>query len=96
MTVLVAGTDCGAVAEQASKVANVDKVLYCDEAGLGNGLAENMSKAVAAAVAAGGLLFLSAYSRTELFLHRVSSLICQFNIYDFNVILPIIRSCCFF
>jgi len=54
VTVLVAGTDCGAAAEQASKVANVDKVLCCDEAGLGNGLAENMSKAVAAAVAAGG------------------------------------------
>jgi electron transfer flavoprotein alpha subunit len=75
VTVLVAGSDCGAAAEQASKVANVDKVLCCDEAGLGNGLAENMSKAVAAAVAAGGWCNLFACSRTEVF----HFLICQFN-----------------
>jgi len=53
VTVLVAGSDCGAAAEQASKVANVHKVLCCDDPVLGKGLAENMSKAVAAAIAAG-------------------------------------------
>lgn len=53
VTVLVAGQGCGGAAEQAAKVSNVHKVLCCDDAALGNGLAENMSKVVAAAVEAG-------------------------------------------
>lgn len=43
ITVLVAGTDCGTVAEAAAKVAGVDKVLVADNAALGHHLAENLT-----------------------------------------------------
>jgi len=41
VTVLVAGHNCGAVAEAASRVAGVSKVLCADDAGLEHALAEN-------------------------------------------------------
>ncbi|MBV1914814.1 MAG: FAD-binding protein [Pseudomonadales bacterium] len=41
VTILVAGSDCGAVAEQAAKVAGVAKVLVADNAAYANMLAEN-------------------------------------------------------
>jgi electron transfer flavoprotein alpha subunit len=40
---LVAGSGCGAVAEQAAAVAGVSKVLSCDDAAYANQLAENMT-----------------------------------------------------
>ena len=40
---LVAGSDCGAVADQAAAVAGVSKVLSCDDAAYANQLAENMT-----------------------------------------------------
>ena len=40
---LVAGSDCGAVADQAAAVAGVSKVLSCDDAPYANQLAENMT-----------------------------------------------------
>ena len=40
---LVAGNDCGAVADQAAAVAGVSKVLSCDDAAYANQLAENMT-----------------------------------------------------
>ncbi|AZZ92012.1 electron transfer flavoprotein subunit alpha/FixB family protein [Hahella sp. KA22] len=45
--VLVAGADCGAVAEAASKVAGVAKVLHADNAAYGHFLAENLGLLVA-------------------------------------------------
>jgi len=54
VTVLVAGSDCSAVAEQASKVANVSKVLLCQDPSLAKGLAENMSVCAAAAAKSAG------------------------------------------
>lgn len=45
--VLVAGEGCGAVAEQAAKVAGVSKVLVCDNAAYANQLAENMTPLIA-------------------------------------------------
>ncbi len=43
VTLLVAGSDCGAVAEQAAKVAGVAKVAVADDAAFANGLAENLA-----------------------------------------------------
>ncbi|WP_237056232.1 electron transfer flavoprotein subunit alpha/FixB family protein [Microbulbifer sediminum] len=45
--VLVAGADCGAVAEAAAKVEGVSKVLVADNAAYGHQLAENVAKLVA-------------------------------------------------
>ena len=44
--ILVAGTDCAAVAEQAAKIANVAKVLVADSPAYEHGLAENMGDLV--------------------------------------------------
>ncbi|MDD9902247.1 MAG: FAD-binding protein [Rhodospirillaceae bacterium] len=44
--ILVAGSDCGAVAEAAAQVAGVSKVLCADAAELGNMLAENVAPLV--------------------------------------------------
>jgi electron transfer flavoprotein alpha subunit len=46
--VLIAGANCGAAAEAASKIAGVSKVLVADAAHLGNGLAENVTEQVIA------------------------------------------------
>ena len=46
VTVLVAGKDCGAVADAAAKVAGVSKVLKADDAAYENGLAENVAPLV--------------------------------------------------
>ncbi len=43
ITVLVAGSDCNAAAEQAAKAAGVNKVLVADNAAYANMLAENVS-----------------------------------------------------
>ena len=43
VTILVAGQDCGDVAQQAAKVEGVGKVLHCDDAVCANQLAENMT-----------------------------------------------------
>ncbi|ROS00015.1 electron transfer flavoprotein alpha subunit [Sinobacterium caligoides] len=47
VTVLVAGADCGAAAEQASQVVGVNKVVVADNAVYANQLAENVSVLVA-------------------------------------------------
>jgi len=46
--VLVAGANCGAVAEQAAKVAGVSKVLVADAPHFADGLAENVSEQILA------------------------------------------------
>ena len=43
VTLLVAGLDCGSVAEQAAKVAGVAKVIVADDGAFANGLAENVA-----------------------------------------------------
>jgi electron transfer flavoprotein alpha subunit len=43
VTLLVAGLDCGAVADQAAKVAGVAKVIVADDGAFANGLAENVA-----------------------------------------------------
>jgi len=48
MSLLVAGSGCGAVAEQAAKVAGISKVLVADSAEYANGLAENVANLVVA------------------------------------------------
>lgn len=47
ITILVAGTGCAAVADQAAKVAGVSKVLLADNAAYKNQLAENIAALVA-------------------------------------------------
>jgi electron transfer flavoprotein alpha subunit len=47
VTALVAGKDCGAVAEAAAKIAGVSKVLKADDAAYEHGLAENVAPLVA-------------------------------------------------
>lgn len=47
VAILVAGSDCGAAAEQAAKVAGVSKVLVADNAAYANQLAENMGLLIA-------------------------------------------------
>jgi electron transfer flavoprotein alpha subunit len=44
--ILVAGTNAGAVADEAAKVGGVSKVLQADDAAYGNRLAENLAKLV--------------------------------------------------
>lgn len=44
--VLVAGSDCGSVAEEVSKVAGVSKVLVADNAAYANGIAENVCELI--------------------------------------------------
>ncbi len=46
VVILVAGQDCGGVAEQAAKVSGVSKVLSCDDAAYANHLAENLTPLV--------------------------------------------------
>ncbi|MEO0871513.1 MAG: electron transfer flavoprotein subunit alpha/FixB family protein, partial [Pseudomonadota bacterium] len=47
VTALVAGHDCGSVAEGAAKIAGVSKVLKADDAAYANGLAENVAPLIA-------------------------------------------------
>ena len=46
IVVLVAGSGCGAVAEAATKIAGVAKILVADDAGLEHGLAENLTAVI--------------------------------------------------
>ncbi|MEM6856703.1 MAG: electron transfer flavoprotein subunit alpha/FixB family protein [Pseudomonadota bacterium] len=47
VTALVAGHDCGSVAEAAAKIAGVSKVLKADDAAYANNLAENVAPLIA-------------------------------------------------
>ena len=47
--ILVAGSNCAAVAEQAAKVAGVSKVLLADAPHFADGLAENVAEQILAA-----------------------------------------------
>ena len=77
--VLVAGAGCGAVAEEAAKVAGVSKVLVADAAAYEHQLAENMSRLVAqlAGESGNGYSHIVAPATTtgKNFLPRVSALL---------------------
>ena len=51
VTALVAGKDCGSVAEAAAKIAGVSKVLKADDAAYEHGLAENVAPLIAGLMA---------------------------------------------
>ncbi len=51
VTALVAGSNCGAAADAAAKIAGVSKVLKADDAAYENGLAENVAPLVAGLMA---------------------------------------------
>ena len=75
IAVLVAGAGCGAVAEQAAKVAGVSKVLLADNAAYGHQLAENIA-ALVAEVGKGYSHILAAATTTgKNFLPRVAALL---------------------
>lgn len=46
IAVLVAGSNCGSVAEAAAKIEGVTKIIKCDDAALEHGLAENLAKVI--------------------------------------------------
>jgi electron transfer flavoprotein alpha subunit len=54
VTMLIAGTDCKTVAEEASSVEGVKNVILSEESSLANGLAENLSKAVVSVIKSNG------------------------------------------
>ena len=73
--VLVAGAGCGAVAEEAAKVAGVSKVLVADAAAYEHQLAENMSKLVAELGKDYSHIVAPATTTGKNFLPRVSALL---------------------
>lgn len=46
IALLVAGSNCGSVAESAAKIEGVTKVIKCDDGALEHGLAENLAKVI--------------------------------------------------
>jgi len=73
--VLVAGAGCGAVADEAAKVAGVSKVLVADAAAYEHQLAENMSKLVAELGKDYSHIVAPATTTGKNFLPRVSALL---------------------
>ncbi|ABC30669.1 Electron transfer flavoprotein, alpha subunit [Hahella chejuensis KCTC 2396] len=73
--VLVAGADCGAVAEAASKVAGVAKVLHADNAAYGHFLAENLGLLVAEMGKGYSHVLTSAGTTGKDFMPRVAALL---------------------
>ncbi|MEZ5506695.1 MAG: FAD-binding protein [Gammaproteobacteria bacterium] len=75
ITVLVAGSGCGAVAEQAAKVAGVSKVLVADNAAYAHQLAENVAGLVAEVGKGYSHILAAATSNGKNFLPRVGALL---------------------
>ena len=73
--VLVAGQDCGAVAEAAAKVAGVTKVLVADDAQYANGLAEPLAALVSGMASGYGAVLASATTTGKNFMPRVAALL---------------------
>lgn len=61
---LVAGQDCGAVAQEAATISGVSKVLLCDDASHAHPLAENLAPLLVAQVKEGGYSHLLAPATT--------------------------------
>jgi len=75
ITLLVAGSGCGSVAEEASKVAGVAKVLVADNAIYQNQLAENVAGLVASVGKGFGHILAAATTTGKNFLPRVAALL---------------------
>ncbi len=75
ITILVAGQDCDAAAQQASAVAGVAKVLSADNASYGHQLAENISGLVAEVAADYDYVLAPATTGGKNFLPRVAALL---------------------
>ena len=75
VTVLVAGSDCAAVAEAAAKVSGITKVLVADSAAYANQLAENVAPLVAEQAADYGHVLFPATSNGKNVAPRVAALL---------------------
>ena len=75
ITVLVAGSGCGAVAEEAAKVAGVSKVLVADNAAYANQLAENIGDLVTELAADYDVVIAPATTTGKNFLPRVAAVL---------------------
>lgn len=75
ITVLVAGSGCGAVAEEAAKVAGVSKVLVADNAAYANQLAENIGDLVTELAADYDVIIAPATTTGKNFLPRVAAVL---------------------
>ena len=84
---LVAGKDCGTVADQAAQVANVRKVLYADENAYEFGLAENIALLVAEQSAEYSHILATATTYTKNIMPRVAALIDMQAISDISAVI---------
>ena len=75
ITILVAGSGCAAVGEQAAKVAGVSKVLVADNAAYGHQLAENIAALVAEVGKDYSHILAAATTTGKNFLPRVAALL---------------------
>ena len=75
ITVLVAGSGCGAVGEEAAKVAGVSKVLVADNAAYANQLAENIGDLVTELAADYDVIIAPATTTGKNFLPRVAAVL---------------------
>ena len=75
IALLVAGADCGAVADAAAKVAGVSKVLVADDAALAHNLAENVAPLVADLAKSYGYVLFPATTNGKNIAPRVAALL---------------------
>ncbi len=83
---LVAGKDCGTVADQAAEVANVRKVLYADENAYQFGLAENIALLVAEQSAEYSHILATATTSAKNIMPRVAALLDMQAISDISAV----------
>jgi electron transfer flavoprotein alpha subunit len=85
--VLVAGTDCRAVAESAATIAGVDKVLLAEDAQLERQLAEPLSQLLASLASDYSALVASATSTAKAVMPRVAAILDVMQVSDVTAIL---------
>ena len=83
---LVAGKDCGTVADEAAEVANVRKVLYADENAYQFGLAENIALLVAEQSAEYSHILATATTSAKNIMPRVAALLDMQAISDISAV----------
>ncbi|CAA0119452.1 Electron transfer flavoprotein subunit alpha [Halioglobus japonicus] len=84
--ILVAGADCGAVAEAAAAIPGINKVLVADNAAYGHQLAENISLLVAEVAAGYDNILAPATPNCKNFLPRVAALLDVAQISDVTAV----------
>ncbi|ELA08560.1 electron transfer flavoprotein alpha subunit-like protein [Moraxella macacae 0408225] len=87
VVVLVAGSDCEAVATQASKITGVSKVLLADNAVYANQLAENVAKLVVGLAGDYSHILASATTTGKNFMPRVAALLDVNMVSDITAVL---------